>query len=345
MGRVPAVSILLPCRNGGPHLDEALDSVAHQTFGDFEVIAVDDGSTDDTHALLLDRARRDGRVKVIRSPARGLVPALATGLAAARGPLVARMDADDVAHPRRLEEQVRLLDDAHDLVACGTAVRYFPRHIVRDGARRYEAWVNGLTAHEQIARDMFIECPIPHPTLMLRRNALVAVGGYRDMGWPEDYDLVLRLWAAGCRMQKLPEVLYHWREGPGRASRVDPRYAPDRFRQVKVHFLRRTLLADGRPAVVWGAGPVGKRFARDLAAAGTPVAAFIDLDPRKIGQEIHGAPVVEPHQVTTLAGHAAAMPKRALVLATVGQAGAREEIRAECRRLGLVEIEDFIAVA
>jgi glycosyltransferase involved in cell wall biosynthesis len=337
------LSILLPCRDAAAELPEAIASLRAQTFADFEVIAVDDGSVDATPDVLLDWARGDHRVRVLQGHRRGIIAALAAGLAAARGRLVARMDADDIAAPDRLEKQVRRLRHEPGLAACGTAVRYFPADRVRAGARRYERWLNSLQTHDRIVRDIFIECPIAHPTLVARRHALLAVGGYRDMGWPEDYDLVLRLWAAGYRLANLPETLYQWREGEGRASRTDPRYRPGPFRQVKVHFLRRTLLAGDRPAVVWGAGPVGKGFARALARAGTRVAAFVDLDPRKIGQTIHGAPVIEPAAVGRYAGPGA--PAGALVLAAVGQDGARAEIRAECRRLGLVEGRDFVAVA
>lgn len=340
---VRPISILLPCRDATPHLNAAIQSLAAQTFADFEVVAVDDGSDDDTFDQLLAWARLDTRVRLLQGHGRGLVPALAAALAAARGELIARMDADDVAEPTRFAKQIELLQREPALAACGTGVRYFPADAVRDGARRYQDWINSITTPEQIARDIFIECPLAHPTLMIRRNIIVGLGGYREMGWPEDYDLILRVWAAGHRMATVPEVLHNWRETPERASRRDPRYHADRFRDVKIHFLRTTLLAGGRPAVIWGAGPLGKAFARQLAAAGTRIAAFVDVAPNRIGQEIHGALVLPPERATEVAGPASA--DRALVLAAVGQAGAREDIRAACRGQGMVEGEDFIAIA
>lgn len=355
--RMHRVSILMPSRDAERHIDAAIASIREQTFADFEVVAVEDGSTDGTYAALYTWAREDGRVRLLQSHGRGLVAALAAGLAAARGELVARMDADDVAEPDRLEKQVALMDADPALAACGTGVRYFPADEVRDGARRYEAWLNGLLDPDDIARNIFVECPIPHPTLMIRRNVLMGVGGYRELGWPEDYDLVLRVWAAGYRMAKLPDILHNWRESPDRASRTDARYADVEFRRIKIHFLQKTLLAGGRPAVVWGAGPIGKTFARELADAGTRIAAFVDIDPNKIGQEIHGALVIPPDDVGRFAGPAATLDpapgappgspatRSALVLAAVGQEGAREEIRRACRAAGLVEGRDFVAVA
>jgi glycosyltransferase involved in cell wall biosynthesis len=349
---VRRVSVLMPCRDASRHLPAAIASVRRQTFEDYEVVAIDDGSVDGTFDLLRAWADDDDRVRVIRREPRGLVPALATGLSFIHAPLVARMDADDVASATRLAKQVARLDADPHLAACGTGVRYFPPDAVRDGARRYEEWINGLTTPAEIARDIFVECPIAHPTLMIRRGILDGIGGYRELGWPEDYDLVLRLWAAGYRMAKVPEVLLAWRESPDRASRTDARYAEVEFRRIKIFFLKRTLLAGDRDAIVWGAGPVGKAFARDLAEAGTRILAFVDVAPSKIGQEIHGAPVVAPDAVSGLVGRRRGpdaepdlRPGTPLVLAAVGQPGARAEIRAECLRQGLVEGEDFIAVA
>lgn len=334
---MPTISVLLPCRDVEGVLPDAIESLRLQTFGDFEVIAVDDGSRDHTWAQLLEWAWRDPRVRPLRTARRGLVPALATAQAYARGELVARMDADDVAEPTRLAAQVGLLARHPDVAACGTHVRYFPRAQVREGALRYEEWLNSLCSPATVEREIFVECPLAHPSLLVRRSVLLAVGGYRDVGWAEDYDLVLRLWAAGYRMAVVPEVLLHWREAPQRASRTDQRYAPEAFRRCKVYFLARTLAAGRAGVVVWGAGPVGKAFARELLAQGITLRAFVDLDPRKIGQEIHGVPVVDRGEIDRFRG--------AFAVAAVGSPGAREDIRADLDEAGWREMTDYCAVA
>jgi cellulose synthase/poly-beta-1,6-N-acetylglucosamine synthase-like glycosyltransferase len=265
----------------------------------------------------------------------GIVSALNTAAAAARGELLARMDADDVSVSTRLERQVALMDAQPDLVACGTRVRYVPRDLVRDGALRYERWVNSVVTPEDMQRDLFVECPIPHPSLMVQRKSFELAGGYREMGWPEDYDLLLRLWEMGYRFGKVPEVLLEWRERPDRLSRTDSRYAEDAFRRCKVHFLRLRIV--DRPVVVWGAGPVGKAFARTLQHASHDVVAFVDLDPRKIGQVIHGAPVISPSAIDEY--------EDAFIVAAVGSADARAEIRESLRAAGFKEPEDYCAVA
>ncbi|MFQ5745673.1 MAG: glycosyltransferase [Gemmatimonadota bacterium] len=337
MAAPPPVSILLPCRDAARHLPACLDSLRAQTLGDYELLAVDDGSRDRTRALLEERAAADPRIRVFRAADAGLVAALRRATSEARGALLARMDADDEAHPERLARQVALLAERRELAACGTGIRYIPRRRVRGGYRRYEAWLNGLREPEDLLRDLLVECPIAHPTLMIRASALRALGGYRDAGWPDDYDLVLRLHAAGMRAANLPDVLLRWRLGAARHSHVSGAYSPGAFRRCKVHFLRHGLLPPGRPAVVWGAGRVGKAFAREMLAQGLDVRAFVDLDPRKIGQEIHGAPVLDPDGFLSL--------EDPYVLAAVGTPGARGEIRAALAAMGRTEVADFRAVA
>jgi glycosyltransferase involved in cell wall biosynthesis len=335
----PAISVLLPCRDAAATLRAAAASLIRQSFRDFEVLAVDDASTDDTPRILRRWARRDPRVRILATapPDSGLVSALRLALRHASAPVVARMDADDVAHPDRFAAQLAFLDAHPAIAACGSRVRYFPAADVRDGAWRYQRWLNRLTTPAALARDIFVECPIAHPTLMARRDALLAVGGYRDPGWPEDYDLLLRLWSAGHALANVPALLLRWREAGGRASRTDPRYAADAFRRCKVHHLRRTLLRGRAGAVVWGAGPTGKAFARELIRQDVPLRAFVDLDPRKIGQMIHGAPVIPPGSVPEFQG--------ALALAAVGSDHGRREVRRALRALGWGELVDFCAVA
>ena len=138
MGSSPRVSVLLPCRNAENTLAASLYSLTTQTFSDFEVIAVDDGSPDGTGTVLQEWAKRDNRIHAIPSDYTGIIGALQMAASRAVGTLIARMDADDVAHSERLERQVAYLDAHPSIAGCGTGVRYVPAEQVRDGARRYE---------------------------------------------------------------------------------------------------------------------------------------------------------------------------------------------------------------
>ena len=170
----------------------------------------------------------------------------------------------------------------------------------------------------------------------MRRAALQRLGGYRAFDGPEDYDLWLRAFDAGLRFAKLGQTLLEWRDSPGRLTRSDARYSAEAFLRLKVESLARGPL-ERRPAVVWGAGPIGKALARALVGAGRRVAAFVEVDARRIGRTIHGAPVV--------AVEAAAGFPGALHLAAVGRPGARARIREEAGRLGLVDGRDLVAIA
>jgi glycosyltransferase involved in cell wall biosynthesis len=315
-------------------LPECLASLRGQTLGDHEVVAVDDGSTDGSGVLLGRAAAEDPRVRVLRSESQGLVAALNTALRAARGRFLARMDADDVAHAERLRLQADALEGDSTLDILGSWVTVLGGS-ANEGMRAYVEWSNGLVDDAAIRRDLFVESPLVHPSVMMRARVLHDLRGYRPYDGPEDYDLWLRAAAAGASFGKLEVALLLWRDGPARLTRTDPRYAPDRFRERKLEALLEGRLA-GRDVVVWGAGQIGKGWARALGERGVGVRAFVEVDPRKLGQRIHGAPVVDVSSGSALRG--------ALHLAAVGQRGARERIRAEARRHGLDDSE-LVAVA
>lgn len=332
----PAVSILLPVRNEERYLPAALQSIFRQTLASWELVAVDDGSTDGTAAILADAARCEPRVRVLRPVRRGLVPALNAGLDACRSPFVARMDGDDFSHPRRFEAQAAFLagNPMIGLVACG--FRHFPRTGLGKGMRAYEHWQNSLACHDEIQRDLFVESPFVHPSVMFRRDAVLSVGGYRDTGWAEDYDLWLRLAAAGIRFSRLPQTLFFWRERPERATRTLPEYTAAAFRRCKVHHLQRGFLAGVSEVMLAGAGLEGRAWYRALQEEGIRVVRWVDVDPRKIGRVLHGAPVCGVNQVTAEQG--------TRMLVTVGTRGARDQVRGWAVGAGFSEGQDFLCV-
>lgn len=325
-------------RDAGPALQECLASLQAQTLTDFEVVAVDDGSRDGSREVLAAVARQDSRFRVLGAPPRGLTAALNAALAAARSPLLARMDADDVAHPDRLALQAQRLQGEPRLAILGCRVRLLGSPPAgNQGMRAYVEWQNQLLDHEAMVRDLFVESPLVHPSVMMKAEDLRTLGGYRSFDGPEDYDLWLRAQEAGLRFGKLPQVLLEWRDSAARLTRRDPRYAPERFQALKLEVLGRRHLRDGRPVVIWGAGPIGKSWARALRSAGHRVQAFVEVDRKKIGQRIGGVPVLDLEAVPRLSG--------CLHLAAVGQPGARARIRELASSLGLLEGVDLLAVA
>ena len=334
---MPRVAVLMPVRDAERTVRAAVASILRQTHRDLLLVAVDDGSSDRSAEVVGGLAERDPRVLQVRGPGEGIVGALQRGLARCDAEVVARMDADDVAHPRRLARQLEALRAEPEVDALGARVRLFPRAHVRGGMRRYAAWVNAITTPADVARELLVESPLVHPAAAIRRAALERVGGWRDGPFPEDYDLWLRLAEGGGRLANLPEVLLDWRESPSRATRRDPRYALARHVALKAAFLRRTVLARAQEVAVWGAGDTGKAFADALRAEGVAVALFVDVDPRKIGTRKRNAPVVGPDGV----GRARGLP----LLVAVGAPGARPLIRAELARQGFEELRDYWCVS
>ncbi len=331
----PALSIVMPVRNEARHLPAALASLERQSFRDWELIAVDDGSTDATGDILTEAARRDPRVRIISMGALGLVAALNAGLDACRAPLTARMDADDISHPRRLERQVAFLAEHPEVTVLGCAVRHFPRPEIPAGMRAYEKWQNTLVCHDQIRRDLLVESPLVHPSVVFRKDAVVEAGGYREGRWAEDYDLWLRLASRGARFAKLPQILFFWRDRPERLTRTSPTCSAEAFRACKVHHLRNGLLRGAECVTLWGAGREGKAWMKALGEAGIRVIRWIEVDPRKIGQTIHGAPVAPIEALSR---------DIAPVLVTIGAKGARAQVRDYAAQAGLQEGRDFVCV-
>jgi len=334
----PIVSVLLPYRNAEETLEEALASVLRERSIDLEVIAVDDGSTDAGPAIVERIRSADPRLIPESAPSGGIARALNRGLSVARGSFIARMDADDISLPGRFERQVAAFADADTnaryprLAVVGAQVEAFPEGAVGEGMRLYIAWQNALITPEDHAREIFVEAPLCHPSVMIRRAALDEVGGFREGPWPEDYDLWLRLDARGYQFAKVPEILFRWRQRKASATFSDPRYSLARFTETRSFYLAPRLLAKGRPIAVWGAGKTGRRLARELASHGARPELFIDIDPRKIGRTAQGAPIEAPEALT---------PGRTTIVVAVGARGARELIRAHLRAAGFCEGMDF----
>ena len=328
------VSILLPARNAAATLDACLASISRQTDAAWECIVVDDGSTDATAGIARAAASRDSRFRVVSTPHRGLIAALNEGLTHCRAPVIARMDADDLMHRERIAAQAEALDAHVSLGAVGCHVRLFPRRELSPRLIEYESWLNGLRSADDVVRDVFIECPIAHPTLMIRREHIAA--GYRDCGWPEDYDLVLRLLAGGCRIGVVPRRLLSWRDGPTRLSRVNGRYGIDRFTACKAAFLATGYLS-APGYVLWGYGGTGRSLRRALAAHDRTPSHIVEIKATRIGQRIHGAPVIPIAGLPALRG-------RPLVV-SVARSGPRGEIRAALAEMGFVEGVDYVCAA
>jgi len=336
MIRPPAVSVLMPVRDMQATILAAVDSILAQRFEDLELIVVDDGSTDGTPDRVA--RRTDPRLQLIRQPSTGIVGALNNGLATARAPLLARMDGDDLARPARIGAQVEFLERHPDIGVCDSRVEIFRDDgPVAGGFRAYQEWLDTIEDHDDFLRNCLIENPVVHPASCSRTDLLRGVGGYRDGGYPEDYDLWLRCLRAGARFHKLPQRLLRWRDHGSRLTRTDARYGRAGFFGLKWEHLQHWRLGSDDRIAVWGAGPTARPWLRALDRSDAPLAAVFDIDPIKIGRTRQGVEILPVDDVERASFD--------LLLIAVGARGARQLIRDRLAETTLVEGEQFLFVA
>jgi glycosyltransferase involved in cell wall biosynthesis len=336
---IPRVSIVLPVFNAAATVVRAIESIRAQTFGDWELVVIDDGSTDSSLEILRRAEFADTRIRVITRTHEGIVAALTAGIEATTGGLIARMDADDESLPDRIGEQVALLDANSGIGVAGCLVEFGGDRAASAGYALHVDWINGLVSPEQIALNRFVESPLAHPSVMFRRELVVQLGGYRDGEFPEDYDLWLRWMDAGVRIAKVPHTLLRWNDPPSRLSRTDERYADEAFFRMKAEWIARELARRraNRDVWVWGAGRHTRERAAYLRTHGVTVRGYIDVDPKKTGKLVGGVPVVPPEAVPP--------PAQAFVLGFVSTRGARELHRVRLSAAGYVEGRDFLMCA
>ena len=319
-------------RDGARWLGDALRSALAECGPDDEVIVVDDGSRDQPERVV----PNDPRLRLLVQAPLGIVAALERGRAACTAPFIARLDADDVALPGRIGTQLAAFEADPGLVAVGGQAR-----IQRDdgpvpeGMLTYVAWVNGL---DELEPQLLVESPLFHPAVTFRASAVAAVGGYRPGDLPEDYDLWLRLVAAGGRIANVPREVVLLRDRSDRLTRTDPRYRAEAFRAVKMDWLAARLAPSGRALriAVWGAGKAARPWLRWVRQSGHDLCMVVD--PFQRGER-QGLPIRAPE--------ALASAPLDLVLVAVGSRGARALIREALAGLrpDLVEGAGWWAVA
>lgn len=284
----PTISVLLPIYNAGDYLAPCLDSLLAQTERNWELVAVDDFSADDSWAVLQRYAAADDRIRCFRNTNKGLISALRLAYGQSRGAFITRMDDDDLMPPVKLAVLKKLLlDNGPGHVATGM-VRYFSDHELGEGYRRYETWINRLALEQCHYSAIYKECPLPSPCWMMYREDLDDVGAFNSDVYPEDFDLCFRLYQQRKSIIAAAEVLHLWRDHAGRASRTAAPYADNNFLELKLNYFLKIDHRPQSPLVVWGAGKKGKNVARLLAERKIPFHWICD-NPRKWGKSLYGA--------------------------------------------------------
>lgn len=295
------ISILMPVFNESKHLERCLDSILAQSIPDWELLAVDDHSTDHSPAILEAYSRKDPRIHVLKSRGKGIIPALRVAVENARGALITRMDADDYMPADKLEKlRAPLL--VHGEGHLSTAmVEYFSDEFdLGPGYQRYAAWLNQVILEARNWEEIYRECTIPSPCWMCYRDDFQRAGAHDREVNPEDYDLAFRFHQLGLKVVSVPEVLHFWRDHSRRSSRTLESHANQEYFRLKLPWFLEIDRDPQRPLVLWGAGRKGKELAKMLAERSVPFRWCCDT-PSKWGHHIYGVQMEDTRTIETLA--------------------------------------------
>lgn len=297
---MPEISVLMSVYNGEEHVSEAIDSLLAQTWQDFELLIIDDGSTDRTREII--QSYSDRRIRSFYfDENKGIGAALNYGLSHARGKYVAKADADDIHLPTRLEKQKKYLDHNPDIASVKTLFTYFPHDSLTEQTGRYknmklfrEKLKNSVVTPDELHEKIYLTCCFAHTTIMARTAVLKKVGYDPAFRFAEDYKLFYELNKQGYKMGTVEEDLVRVR-----VSQTSITANIDMAFWQAVYIIKeqeiKQLFRGGNRVFLWGAGLKGKVVWEEiLAKESLPVAGFIDSDRSKHNQTLAGLHVYPP---------------------------------------------------
>jgi len=290
----PLISILVPFKDTELFLPDCLQSIIDQNYTNWELIIIDDGSTDNSFSIVTQFAKLDSRIKLFKNEGSGIIEALRFAFNKSEGEFITRMDSDDLMTPDKLEIlSANLLKHGKGHLAVGQ-VNYFSENGIGDGYRNYEIWLNKLTQTGSNYDEIYKECVIPSPCWMVYREDLIACGAFDLNRYPEDYDLAFRFYKQQLKCIPCDRNLHHWRDYAVRTSRTHEHYAENHFIELKLHYFLELNYIKEKSLTIWGAGNKGKVLAKGLINKGIPF-HWICNNPNKIGRDIYGQ-VLKPFE-------------------------------------------------
>ncbi len=264
-----------------------IDSILKQTENNWELLAVNDVSTDNSLEILNQFAKKDPRIRVFQNQQKGIIPALKLAFEKSTGELITRMDSDDLMAAQKLEVLKSLLlknGKGHIATAC---VQYFSETGVKEGYQKYEQWLNALTIKGNNFDEIYKECVIPSPCWMTWREELIRCQAFESITYPEDYDLCFRFYQKGLKIVSSPEIIHYWRDWATRTSRTSETYSNNQYFDLKLPWFLKLDYNPKRPLIIWGAGRKGKKLARLLSENGVNF-QWVCNNPKKWGIELFG---------------------------------------------------------
>ncbi len=329
----PLVSIVMAVKDTAPYLRECIDSIIAQTYSNWELIAVNDHSTDDTPKILENYAQQDSRIRVFHSDRPKLIPTLQVAYAQVKGILINRMDSDDNMPNDKIET---LVTEWHKYgkgtVIAGGTEHFVDEGVVGDGFLKYEQWLNEVARTSTHYQEIYKECVIPSHCWIIHKDDLDAADAFNPLIYPEDYDLCFRFYQLGLQIIGIDKILHHWRDRSNRISRTWDEYKDNRYFDLKLRFFYKLDRDYTRPLVLWGAGKNGKDMAKLLQSKGDTFQWMCDNE-RKIGKDIYDVRLEHFETIPTL--------NRPQIMIVVSSPEGKKEIKALLLSWGKVPVTDY----
>lgn len=296
---MPEISVLMSVYNGEEYIQESIDSILNQTYSGFELIVINDASTDQTRDII--ESYQDERIRLFNfEKNKGVGAALKFGLSKVKGRYIAKADADDINHPERLFKQKSFLDNNPDIALVKAFIEYFPHNKVVANSQRFnynktiiEKEKNGIVSSTEIRGKLYWFCCVPHTTIMARTEAICSIG-YEEMRICEDYKLFYQMNKRGFKMATIPEVLVKMRVSEGSVTAT---VESQEFVRVMYGIKQEEtnpLFTNQSIVYIWGAGSMGQNLSNVLSEHNLEFAGFIDSDMGKWGQVVRGKKVFSP---------------------------------------------------
>jgi len=291
------ISIVMPVKNAQPYLIECLDSILNQSYTNWELIAINDHSSDDSFTILQSYSESDPRIRTFQNDGQGIIPALQKAYSKTSGQFITRMDADDIMPKDKLKLFRAQLTLFPESVTTGK-IKYIGENL-REGYQKYEQWMNALVDRNSYFEEIYRECVIPSPAWMMSRKLFDEIGGFNHNTYPEDYDLTLRMYKAKIPIKPVDDLVHIWRDYQERTSRNDPHYAFNAFEVLKTKYFLEIDYDPNKILVIWGGGKKGKNIAILLQSHQIDF-KWACNNPKKIGQDIYN---IEMEDIETIFDH------------------------------------------
>ncbi|GAA4107965.1 glycosyltransferase [Aquimarina addita] len=287
MNNQPLVTIIMAVKDTAIYLPECIESIISQTYSNWELIAVNDHSSDGSDLILQEYATKDHRIRFYNSDRPKLIPTLQVGYAQTKGTLINRMDSDDKMPVDKLEVLVTNWQKyGKGTVIAGGTEHFVDEGEVGDGFLKYERWLNKVAKTSTHYQEIYKECVIPSHCWIIHKEDFDSVGAFDPIVYPEDYDLCFRFYRKGLHVVGIDKVMHHWRDRSNRISRTWDEYKDNRYFDLKLRFFYELDRDRSRPLVLWGAGRNGKHMAKLLQSYDDTFHWVCD-NQKKIGKDIY----------------------------------------------------------